>query len=146
MAIAEEIRDASDTLPRSIFWGVILNVILGYLAVFTLCFIITDPSAILSTTTGYPFIQLCYNTTNSYVGTDIMVAIVVIALICAVIAEIATASRQIWSFARDGGLPFSPFLSKVRYAIGHSPSPSDLSSHHFCHPTCLLNSITRPCR
>ncbi|KAM0799525.1 amino acid/polyamine transporter I [Usnea florida] len=111
--MSEEIRDASDTLPRSIFWGVILNVILGYIAVFTLCFIITDPSAILSTTTGYPFIQLCYNTTNSYAGTDVMVAIVVVALVCAVIAEIATASRQIWSFARDGGLPFSPFLSKV---------------------------------
>lgn len=43
-----------------------------------------------------------------------MVAIIIIALVCAVIAEIATASRQVWSFARDGGLPFSPFLSKVR--------------------------------
>ena len=43
-----------------------------------------------------------------------MAAIIVIALVCAVIAEIATASRQIWSFARDKGLPFSPFLSKVR--------------------------------
>lgn len=130
MATAEEIRDASDTLPRSIFWGVILNIILGYLAVFTLCFTITDPSAILDTATGFPFIQLCYNITNSYVGTDIMVAIVVIALICAVIAEIATASRQVWSFARDGGFPFSPFLSKVRYDIGHYPSPPDLFSHH----------------
>ena len=112
----------------------VLNIILGYIAVFTLCFTITDPSAILSTTTGYPFIQLCYNTTNSYVGTDIMVAIVVIALICAVIAEIATASRQVWSFARDGGFPFSAFLSKVRYAIVHSPSPSDLFSIHCRHP------------
>ena len=43
-----------------------------------------------------------------------MVAIIVIALVFAVIAEIATASRQIWSFARDKGLPFSSFLSKVR--------------------------------
>ena len=81
---------------------------------FTLCFTITDPSTILGTPTNYPFIQLFYNITNSYVGTDIMVAIIIIALVCAVIAEIATASRQIWSFARDGGLPFSAFLSKVR--------------------------------
>lgn len=113
MNAAEEIRDASDTLPRSIFWAVILNIILGYLAVLTLCFTITDPSAILDTPTKYPFIQLFYNTTNSYVGTNIMTAIIVIALVCAVIAEVATASRQIWSFARDKGLPFSPFLSKV---------------------------------
>ena len=33
MIVAEEIRDASDTLPKSIFWGVVLNIVLGYLAV-----------------------------------------------------------------------------------------------------------------
>ena len=127
MSAAEEIRDASDTLPRSIFWGVVLNIILGYLAVFTLCFTITDPSAILNTPTKYPFIQLFYNVTNSYVGTDIMVAIIVIALVFAVIAEIATASRQIWSFARDKGLPFSSFLSKVRTLSRELPSLSSRS-------------------
>lgn len=104
----------------------VLNILLGYIAVLTLCFTITDPSAILDTPTKYPFIQLFYNITNSYVGTDIMVAIIVIALVCAVIAEIATASRQIWSFARDGGLPFSPFLSKVRMLSTPFPSATEL--------------------
>ncbi|KAL6714500.1 hypothetical protein ACLMJK_007925 [Lecanora helva] len=111
--MAEEIRDASDTLPKSIFWGVVLNIVLGYLAVFTLCFTITDPSAILDTPTKYPFIQLFYNITKSLAGTDILAAIIIITLVCAVISEIATASRQIWAFARDRGLPFSPFLSRV---------------------------------
>ena len=65
-----------------------------------------------------------------------MVAIVVVALVCAVIAEIATASRQIWSFARDGGLPFSPFLSKVRTLSTSLPSWVSIFSrcqhfHHF---------------
>lgn len=111
--MSEEIRDASDTLPRSIFWGVVVNIVLGYVAVLTLCFTITDPSAILDTPTKYPFIQLFYNITNSYAGASVMSAIIVITLVCALIAEIATASRQIWSFARDGGLPYSNFLSKV---------------------------------
>ena len=31
--MSEELRDASDTLPKSIFWGVVLNIVLGYLAV-----------------------------------------------------------------------------------------------------------------
>lgn len=115
--MSEELRDASDTLPRAIFWGVIINIALGYVAVFTLCFTITDPSTILNTPTKYPFIQLFYNTTNSYAGANTMTAIIIITMVCAVIAEIATASRQIWSFARDGGLPFSNFLSKVRIPI-----------------------------
>ena len=94
-------------------WGVGLNAILGYITIFTLCFTVTDPEALLDSDTGYPFIQLFYNVTKSHAGTDIMVAIVIITLISAVISEIATASRQIWSFARDNGLPFSPQLQKV---------------------------------
>ena len=111
--IAEEIKNASETLPRAMLWGVGLNAILGYITIFTLCFTVTDPQALLDSDTGYPFIQLLYNVTKSHTGTDIMVAIVIITLISAVISEIATASRQIWSFARDNGLPFSPSLQKV---------------------------------
>lgn len=103
-------------------WGVFLNAILGFIVVLTLCFAITDPKSLLSSPTGYPFIQLFYNVTNSYVGADIMVAMVIITLIFAVISEIATASRQIWSFARDNGLPFSRWLAKVRSRVGFSQS------------------------
>ncbi len=48
-----------------------------------------------------------------------MTEVIVVTLLCSVIAEIAAASRQIWSFARDGGLPFSGFLSKVRLYSSH---------------------------
>ena len=112
-ATAEEVKDASETLPRAILWGVALNAILGYITVLTLCFTITDPETLLNSPTGYPFIQLFYSVTNSYAGADIMVALVIITLVSAVISEIATASRQIWSFARDHGLPFSSWLAKV---------------------------------
>ena len=105
-------------------WGVALNAVLGYVTVFTLCFTITDPTALLNGTTGFPFIQLFYNVTSSYAGADIMVALVIITLISAVICEIATASRQIWSFARDNGLPFSPFLRRV---ISRNPSIRSLT-------------------
>lgn len=94
-----------------------LNTVLGYIVVITLCFTMTDTTALLSSSTGFPFIQLFYNATNSYVGTNIMTAIIVINLVSAVISEIATASRQIWSFARDDGFPFSNFLKKVSFPI-----------------------------
>ena len=121
--IAEEIKNASETLPRAMLWGVGLNAILGYITIFTLCFTVTDPESLLDSDTGYPFIQLFYNVTKSHAGTDIMVAIVIITLISAVISEIATASRQIWSFARDNGLPFSPQLQKVGSSSTSSQTP-----------------------
>lgn len=42
-----------------------------------------------------------------------MTAVIVIVFVAAVISEIATSSRQLWSFARDGGLPFSSVVAKV---------------------------------
>ena len=95
-------------------WGVGINALLGYLAVFTICFTVTDPERLLASETGFPFIQLFYDVTKSKAGTDIMAAIIIVTLVSAVISEIATASRQIWSFARDRGLPFSTQLAKVR--------------------------------
>jgi len=59
-----------------------------------------------------------FNATNSYPATNTMTAIVVIVFISAVISEIATSSRQLWSFARDGGLPFSRWIAKVRRTPG----------------------------
>ena len=120
---AEEIKNASETLPKAMLWGVGLNAILGYIAVFTICFCVTDPQALLDSDTGYPMIQLFYNVTKSLTGTNIMTAIVIITLVSAVISEIATASRQVWSFARDNGLPFSPQLSKVSSAHDNFREP-----------------------
>ena len=49
---------------------------------------------------------------SSLVAT-IMTMIIAVMLTSACISEVATASRQLWSFARDQGLPFSHWLSHV---------------------------------
>ncbi|KAL8824834.1 MAG: hypothetical protein Q9191_004789 [Dirinaria sp. TL-2023a] len=111
--MSEEIKDASDTLPRAITWAVVLNAILGFIMVLTLCFCLGDVNAIMETDTLFPFIQIFYNTTKSYGATDVMVTILIVTLTSSAISEVATASRQLWSFARDNGLPFSATLSYV---------------------------------
>jgi amino acid transporter len=113
MTPAEEISDASRTLPLAIMYGVFTNGLMGLITVITLCFTLGNVHSILNTPTGYPFIQVFFNSTQSYAATNVMTAIVIIVFISAVISEIATSSRQLWSFARDGGLPFSGFVSKV---------------------------------
>jgi amino acid transporter len=115
---AEEIKNASETLPKAIMTGVVINGCLGFLMVVTLCFTLGDVTQILATPTLYPFIQIFYNATQSFAATDVMTTIVIITLTSSVISEIATSSRQLWSFARDGGLPFSGVITVV--------------SHHFC--------------
>ena len=111
--VAEEIKDASVTLPRAIMGSVILNITLVFIVVVTLCFTIGDATAVLASPTGYPFIQVFYNATQSYAGTNVMTAIIIIMMAACAVSEVAAASRQIWSFARDAGLPGHPWLSKV---------------------------------
>jgi amino acid transporter len=93
--------------------GVAVNGTLGFLMVITLCFTLGDVSSVLATPTGYPFIQIFFNTTQSYAATNVMTTIIIVVLTSSVISEIATSSRQLWSFARDGGFPFSPIIATV---------------------------------
>jgi len=117
---AEEVKDASKTLPRSIMTALPLNATLGLLMIITLAFCTYDVEAVLSSDTGLigaPFLEVFHNATGSMAGATIMAVIPMISLFGSVVAETATASRQIWSFARDGGVPFSSHVAKVRTYI-----------------------------
>jgi choline transport protein len=111
---AEEIEDSSLVLPRAIMWSVAPNAILGLLVIVTLAFTSGDVQQIMQTPTGEPFIQIFYNVTQSKVAATVMASIVVILLCSCCFSEVATSSRQLWSFARDRGFPASSWLSHVR--------------------------------
>ena len=120
---AEEVEDAGRTLPKSIMYSVYLNGAMGFLMAMTLCFCLGDLAAIVDTPTGYPFIQVFYNATQSYTATNILVAIFIINLTACCVSTLATASRQLWSFARDKGVPFSCWFAQVRIRTSNRPSP-----------------------
>ena len=113
LTIAEEIEDAGKALPQSIMWSVYLNSGMGLIMAITLCFCLGDEEDVLKTETGYPFIQIFFNATKSHAATDVMVSIIIITIVFSAISVLATASRQLWSFARDKGLPFSGWFATV---------------------------------
>ena len=105
-----------------------MNGTLGFLMVITLCFTVGDVNTVITTPTGYPFIQIFFNTTQSYSATNVMTTIVIVVLTSSVISLMATSSRQLWSFARDGGLPFSRIIAIVSREFILAPSPSSTSA------------------
>lgn len=115
--MSEEIHDASITLPRAIIWSIVVNGLMAFIMGITLIFTLGDIDSLLNSPTKQPFIQQFYNATKSYGATNTMVAIVIVLLTASCISEVATASRQIWSFSRDRGLPCSRWLSKVRTTV-----------------------------
>ncbi|RMD40288.1 hypothetical protein DV735_g4841, partial [Chaetothyriales sp. CBS 134920] len=99
--MAEEVQDASKIIPPTMLVGMWGNAVLMLVVGVTFIFTMGDVEAILSTPTGVPFIQVFWNATGSLVATNLMTVIIVVMLISACFSEVATASRQIWSFARD---------------------------------------------
>lgn len=97
------------------FFTIFLNGALGLGSYIALLFSIGDIDAALATPTGWPFIEIFYNATNSKAGTTAMTSVLIVLIICATFGYVAAASRQMWAFARDRGVPFHSYLAKVRY-------------------------------
>lgn len=110
---AEEVEDAGLTLPRSIMWAVYINGAIGFIMAVTMCFCLGGLSEIVDTPTGYPFIQVFYNSTNSYAAANIMTAIMIVTLTACCISEVSTSSRQLWSFVGDKRISFSNWFAYV---------------------------------
>ncbi|KAK6824944.1 amino acid transporter [Apiospora arundinis] len=111
--LSEELRNASKSLPRAMLATIMLNGGLGFVTVVTFCYNIGDVSSVLDTPTGFPFIQLYYNMTGSVAGTTAMVSVMIILSIANATANMTTASRQLFAFARDHGFPFRHIFAHV---------------------------------
>ncbi|KAL8686759.1 MAG: hypothetical protein Q9218_006884 [Villophora microphyllina] len=119
--MAEEVKNADVTVPWSMLVTTLLNGAFGFAIVIAVLFVTVDVESVLESPTGllgYPYMQIFYNSVGSKGGATGMTVILLIMTVCGTIASLATASRLIWAFARDRGLPFWRHVSKVQ--IGSS--------------------------
>ncbi|KAI6805556.1 amino acid transporter [Hortaea werneckii] len=112
--VAEELQDAAYTLPRVMTLATFANGLMAFVMLIAICYCIGDIEAVLSTPTGYPFIQIFYNITGSLAATNAMTAFIIILSASSCITIMAGSSRQLFAFARDDGLPFSKWVVRVR--------------------------------
>jgi choline transport protein len=142
--MAEETEDSARSIPRTIMYSTYINAFLGFLMVITLIFTWGDMAEISDSIYGWPFLSVFYNATGSIAATIAMTMLIILPLTGSVIACVATASRQIWAFARDNGVPFSATVRHVRLnplsifenadtAARSTPSPPFLSTQSSSH-------------
>jgi choline transport protein len=111
--MAEEISNAALNIPRAICGSMIMNGLIGLAMMITVLFCLGDVDKVLATDTGFPFIQIFYDSVNNIAGATVMVIVVLIPTWACATGITTTASRMTWSFARDRGTPFSSFVSRV---------------------------------
>lgn len=80
---------------------------------FAFCISAMDLGEVLSTPTGYPFIQVFYNVTGTAGGASALTVFPLLFGLAGNLTLVATSSRQLYAFARDDALPFSAWLSRV---------------------------------
>lgn len=112
--MSEEVKNAAIVVPHSMVMGVLINGALGFGMLVATVFCLGDIDKITSTPpTQYPFMAVFAQAAGSSAGGAGMVAVILFMFICATMTAMASSSRMIWSFARDRGLPFSEYLSRV---------------------------------
>jgi amino acid transporter len=82
---------------------------------FGICLLYTigNVNAVTNTPTGLPIIEVYYQATQSVATTNVLILAIASVIFVALFNVLASASRLTWAFARDRGLPFSSFFSKV---------------------------------
>ncbi|KAH9909533.1 GABA permease-like protein [Xylariomycetidae sp. FL2044] len=117
--VAEEVDSAARSVPRAMLWSFSLNAAMGFVVFSAFIFALPDVDAALDPQTnpsGYAFIYVFQRASHS--GGIVLFTIIEIVSLTGIIGSNAATSRQTFAFARDGGLPFGDFLSKVTKVRG----------------------------
>lgn len=93
--------------------SVVINGVIGFIWCIVLLFCLGDPEQVLSSPTGFPFMQIFYNTTGSAAGASVMSLVVSLIAVAANAAGLTSTSRTFWALARDNAMPKAGYFSHV---------------------------------
>ncbi|KAG0035018.1 hypothetical protein BGZ81_001528 [Podila clonocystis] len=114
--MSEETEKSYVNGPRGILMSIFASVMIGLCLALALTFGIQDYDATIASPIGAA--QQIFIDTAGKTGGSILIFIIVFAGFLCGIATVAANSRMLYAFARDGGLPFSPFWTVLNKRTG----------------------------
>ncbi|KAM0424457.1 hypothetical protein ACHAPT_010381 [Fusarium lateritium] len=112
--LAEEVPNPSRNVPRAIFLTIGLGITTVVAWTIALMFAVKDVDAIVES--AVPILEVYNQTLNSRVATTIWIVYYTVLFYDIVLNLFIFSGRTVWSFSRDGGVPFSRFLSHLNWA------------------------------
>lgn len=82
-----------------------------------LLFSLGDLNDLLTSPTGFPFVQLFISVTRSPAGATVLTLCPTLIAVAANAAGLTSTSRTAWAFARDSAVPFSSYFSHVDHKV-----------------------------
>ena len=108
---AEETRNAALAVPRGIVSSILWSGLLGYL--FLVAFLIMIPDMDVAARQGWNVFFWAMDQRVPFAMRELLYALILLSQLLCGLATVTSASRMIYAFARDGGLPASPALATV---------------------------------
>ncbi|KAI1608356.1 amino acid/polyamine transporter I [Exophiala viscosa] len=116
--IAEECNQPEKLIPIGIIGTVVIGFITSFTFSISMFFSIGNFEDMVDTATYVPILELFFQALENKGGAVALEALVIATGIGCQIACHTWQSRLCWSFARDKGIPFSGYLSKVNDKLG----------------------------
>ncbi|PFH48189.1 hypothetical protein AMATHDRAFT_150477 [Amanita thiersii Skay4041] len=117
--ISEEARNANVAIPFAIVLAAFSSAVLGWAVNVALAFCMgNDLESIINNPIGHPMATILFNSLGQKGTLVIWLFIVIVQYTMG--SSLTTCSRQIFAFARDGGMPLSQWLYNVDHRT-HSP-------------------------
>lgn len=110
--MVEEIPAPRKNAPKVIYLAVVSGAISGFILMMVCMFCIQEVKKVIDAPSGLPFMELVQETVGQ-AGAAVLMALFIMNGLGQGVSIVTTASRLTWGFARDGGLPFSRYLSHV---------------------------------
>jgi choline transport protein len=111
--LAEEMPRPARNVPLAMVGSVLVNGIMGLGFAIMLLFSLGDLSDLLSSPTGFPFMQLFLNVTKNEAGATVLILVVSLVAVAANAAGCTSTSRTFWAFARDSATLYSKLFAHV---------------------------------
>ncbi|GAA5919709.1 hypothetical protein JCM6882_008439 [Rhodosporidiobolus microsporus] len=115
--MAEEMAEPEKQAPRAMLAAVLMSLPTGLPFILVLLFVIKDIDYLA--TLPYPIVEIIEKSVRNKAGTVFLTFCVALTAPVATTSILATAGRVVWSFALEGGIPFSQWFSRLssRYEV-----------------------------
>lgn len=111
--VTDEVDNPGKIVPQVMIGSAIMSAVAGLGMTILFLFCITNADGLLEPVGGQPIVQLMVDGYRSTPLTIVGTVCVIVSFFIAAVGILTTFSRFWWSFARNGGVPFAPMISKL---------------------------------
>ena len=131
--LAEETPSPERNVPKAIMFTIVIGLCTAFPLSCVILYGLTNYDQILNTPTGVPLIELFHVAFESKPKALAASAFMICSYLFSLFPQHTYQARICWSFARDNGVPFSSFFSKV-----HPKNNVPLNAHFFSVGTVIV--------